>query len=115
MVRIKLEDSFIELIFKEGGDVLEPTMSYIAWNLITQSFISTYIVDILSHVFTSKEPTVIWCTGLVKEDLGVVLEELHGTELSRVLLRVFRFHKLVLDKMVVHVPFWICELSQWRM
>ena len=70
LARIKIEDLFIELVFKESGDVLKSTMSNFSWNLIPQSVISTYIVDV-SYVFTSKEPTVIWCTGLVKVDLGI--------------------------------------------
>ena len=100
MIRVEIEDLFIEMIFKESGDVLEPTMLYFMWNLISQGFISTYIVDI-SYVFTSKEPTVVWCTSSVKEDLGVVLEELHGTEFGGVLLRMFRLQKLVFDKMLL--------------
>ena len=74
-------------------------MSYFARNLVTQGFICTYVVDI-GCVFTSKDPTVIRCTSAVKEDLGVILEELYGMELSRVLLRVFGFCELVLDKML---------------
>ena len=80
MIRSKVENLFIELVFKEGGDVLKSTMSYFSRNMITQSFISTYVVDI-GDVFTSKKPTVIWCTGLVKKDLGVIFEELHAWSL----------------------------------
>ena len=67
LIRVKVENAFIESIFKEGGDVLKSTMSYFSWNLITQSFIGTYVVDI-GIVFTSKEPTVIWGTGPVKKE-----------------------------------------------
>ena len=99
LIRVKVENAFIESKFEEGGDVLKSTMSYFSWNLITQSFFSAYVVDI-SNVFTSKEPAVIRCTSLVEEDLGLVLEELHSTEFGGVLLRVVGFLKLVFDEML---------------
>ena len=68
MVRVKVENPFIEAIFKEGRYVLKSTMSYFAWNLVTQGFISTYVVDI-GNVFASKEPTVIQSASSVKKDL----------------------------------------------
>ena len=52
------------------------------------------------NVFTSKQPTIFGCTGPVKEDLGMILEELYSMEFSWVLLRVFRFRKLVFDKVL---------------
>ena len=45
------------------------------WDLISQSFISTDIVDI-GNIFTSQEPTSLGCTSLVKENLRVVLRNL---------------------------------------
>ena len=74
LVRIKIENPFIEAVFKESGDVLKSTMSNFSWNLIPQRFISTHIMDI-GDVFACKEPTFFGCTCLVKENLGVVLEE----------------------------------------
>ena len=35
LIRVKIEYSFIESVFKEGGDVLKSTMSYFSWNLVT--------------------------------------------------------------------------------
>ena len=58
LIRIKIEDPFIEPVFEESGDVLKSTISYFSQNLISQGFISTHVVDI-SYVFTSKKPTVI--------------------------------------------------------
>ena len=74
-------------------------MSHFSWNLVANGFISAYVVNV-SNVFTSKQPTIFWCTGPVKEDLGMILEELHGMELCGVLLRVIRFCELVLDEML---------------
>ena len=74
LVRVKIENPFIELVFKESRDVLKSTMSNFSWNLIPQRFISTHIMDI-GDVFACKEPTFFGCTCLVKENLGVVLEE----------------------------------------
>ena len=68
LIRVKIENVFIESIFKEGGYILKSTMSYFSWNLITQSFIGTNVVYI-GNVFTGKEPTVIRGTGPVKKNL----------------------------------------------
>ena len=68
LIRVKVENAFIESIFKEGRDVLKSTVSYFSWNLMTQRFISTYVVNI-GNVFTSKEPTVIGGPSPVKKDL----------------------------------------------
>ena len=99
LVRIKIENLFIESIFKESGDVLKSTISSFLHDLIPKSFISTHIVDI-SDVFTCKEPTFFGITCAVKENLGVVLEELHSMEFGGVLLRIFRFCKMILDKVL---------------
>ena len=78
---------------------MKSTMLYFSWNLVADGFVSAYVVNI-SNVFTSKQPTIFRCTGPVKEDLGMILEDFHGAEFSRVLLRVIRFHELVFDKML---------------
>ena len=70
-----------------------------SWDLIANGFISAYVVNI-NNVFTSKQPTIFGCTCSVKEDLGMILEKLHGAEFGWVLLRVFWFCELVLDKVL---------------
>ena len=59
------------------------------WDLISDGLVSTYIVNV-GNVFTSKEPTIFRCTCAIKEDLRVILEELHSAEFSWILLRMFR-------------------------
>ena len=68
-------------------------MSNFMQYLISQSFISTDIVDI-SNIFSSQEPT-FRCTCLMKENLGVFFEEFDSTELSRVLLRMIGLCKWI--------------------
>ena len=69
-----------------------------SWDLIADhGFISAYVVNI-GNVLTSKQPTIFGCTCPVKEDLRMILEKLYGMEFSWVLLRVFWFCKLILDK-----------------
>ena len=68
LIRVKVEDSFVELIFKEGGDVLQSTMSKFAWDLISDGFVSAYVVNI-GNVLTSKQPTIFRCTCAIEEDL----------------------------------------------
>ena len=62
------KDAFIESIFKESGDVLQSTMSKFAWDLISDGFISTYVVNI-GDVLTGKQPTIFWCTCLIEKDV----------------------------------------------
>ena len=68
LIGVEVEYAFVESIFKEGGDVLQSTMSKFAWNLISDGFVSTYVVNI-SDVLTSKQPTIFWCTCSIKKDL----------------------------------------------
>ena len=68
LIRVEVEDSFIEAILKGGRDVLQSTMSKFMWDLVSNGFISTYVVNV-SNVLTSKQPTIFRCTCLIKEDL----------------------------------------------
>ena len=53
LIRVEVEDLFIESIFKEGGNVLQSTMAKFAWDLIFDGFVSAYVVNI-DNVLTSK-------------------------------------------------------------
>ena len=68
MIRVEVEDAFIKFVFKESGDVLKSPMAKFAWDLVSNSFVSAYVVNI-SNVFTGKQPTVFRGTGLIKKDL----------------------------------------------
>ena len=68
LIRVEVEDAFIKSVFEEGGDVLKSTMSKFMWDLITDGFISAYVVDV-GDVLTGKQPTIFRGTCLIEEDL----------------------------------------------
>ena len=53
LIRVEVEDAFVKSVFEEGRDVLQSTMSKFTWDLITDSFVSTYVV-VVGDVLTSK-------------------------------------------------------------
>ena len=68
MIRVKVEDAFIKFVFEESGDVLKSTMAKFAWDLVSNGFVSAYVVNI-GNVFTGKQPTVFRGTCPIKKDL----------------------------------------------
>ena len=68
LIGVEVENSFVESIFKEGGDILQSTMLKFTWDLISNGFVSTYVVNI-GNVLTSKQPTIFRCTCPIKENL----------------------------------------------
>jgi hypothetical protein len=54
-VRVKVEDGFIESVFKESGYVLKSSVSEFSWNLVVQRFVRTHVMDI-SNVLTCEQP-----------------------------------------------------------
>ena len=97
LIGVEVEDTFVKSVFEEGRDVLQSTMSKFAWDLLTDGFVSAYVVD-TGNVLTSKQPTIFRCTCSIEEDLRMVFEKLHGAEFSWVLLRVFWFNELIVCK-----------------
>ena len=52
MIRVEVEDSFVEMILKEIGDVLQPTTLKFTWDLISDGLVSTYQMN---HGITGYE------------------------------------------------------------
>ena len=46
LIRVEVEDTFIESVLEKSGDVLESTMSEFVWDLIADGFVSTYVVNV---------------------------------------------------------------------
>ena len=53
LIGVEVEDLFIESIFEEGRNVLQATMVKFVWDLISDGFISAYVVNI-GNLLTSK-------------------------------------------------------------